>query len=490
MKAVLLIDFGSTYTKVTAVDIEKEELLGTAASFTTIETDINEGLNNAVELLKEKIGNIEFAERYACSSAAGGLKMVSSGLVPELTAEAAKMASLGAGAKVMKVYSFELTEDDVDEIRENRPDILLLVGGTDGGNSECIIHNAKMIATIEDEFPVIVAGNRNASRECKNILAEHHPVFVCENVMPKFDKLNIEPTQKQIRDIFLDRIIKAKGLTEATELVSGIVNPTPAAVLRGIKLLAEGTEEEAGIGELIAVDVGGATTDVYTICDGRPTKAGTIFKGLPEPYAKRTVEGDIGMRYSINGIVEAAGISKIAKLSELPIPKVEKMVEHLSVHTDEVPTNEEWEKLDFALASMAIDTGVERHAGHIQEAFTTLGKNFIQTGKDLSNIHKVVVTGGSLIHTKRTDEIAAHALFTVDSPESLRPTRANILVDRSYIIASMGLLAEHYPLVALHIMKKELEDMGEVMSEVLPTQAGDSEFIPDMGMGCGSCHGF
>lgn len=490
MKPVLLIDFGSTYTKVTAVDIEAEELLGTAASFTTIETDINDGLNNAVKILEEKIGKLDFAERYACSSAAGGLKMISSGLVPELTAEAAKMASLGAGAKVMKVYSFNLTEDDADEIREAKPDIMLLVGGTDGGNDECILHNAQVVGQIEDPFPVIVAGNRTASRKCKEYLEPNHQVYICENVMPKFNKLNIEPTQKQIRDIFLSRIISAKGLTKASELVSGIVNPTPAAVLRGIRLLAEGTDEEEGIGELIAVDVGGATTDIYTICDGRPTKANTIFKGLPEPYAKRTVEGDIGMRYSIKGIVEAAGECKIAELSGLPVRKVEEMVEHLSVHTDEVPTNDEWERLDYALASMAIDTGVDRHAGHIEEAFTAVGKNYIQTGKDLSNIHKIVVTGGSLIHTKRTDEIAAHALFNIESPYSLRPTRANILVDRSYIIASMGLLAEHYPLTALHIMKKELEDMGQVMSEVMPSAVNETEskFVPDMNSG--SCHGF
>ena len=490
MKPVLLIDFGSTYTKVTAVDLDEEKLLGTAASFTTIETDINEGLENAVKLLEEKTGKLDFVERYACSSAAGGLKMISSGLVPELTAEAAKMASLGAGAKIMKVYSFHLTEDDADEIRELNPDIFLLVGGIDGGNDECIIHNAEVIAGIDLPFPVIVAGNRTASRKCKELLEATHQVYVCENVMPKFDKLNIEPTQKQIRDIFLKRIITAKGLTTATELVSGIINPTPAAVLRGIRLLAEGTDEEDGIGELIAVDVGGATTDVYTICDGRPTKPGTIFKGLPEPYAKRTVEGDIGMRYSIKGIVEAAGLGRVAELAELKPGKVEEMVEHLSVHTDEVPTSEPWEKLDYALASMAIDTGVDRHAGHIEEVYTTMGMNYIQTGKDLSNIHKIVVTGGSLIHTKKTDEIAAHALYDSYSPFSLRPTRANILVDRSYIIASMGLLAEHYPLVALHIMKKELEDMGTKMCEVMPTQATGSDFTPDMGGGCGSCHGF
>ena len=116
MKAVLLIDFGSTSTKITAVDVDEEKILGTAQSYTTIETDIINGLNNALAILKEKIGDIQFEEQYACSSAAGGLRMVAIGLVPELTAKAARQASLGAGAKVIKTYSYELTEGDLEEI--------------------------------------------------------------------------------------------------------------------------------------------------------------------------------------------------------------------------------------------------------------------------------------------------------------------------------------------------------------------------------------
>ena len=116
MKAILLIDFGSTYTKLTAVDLESEQVLGTAQSFTTIYTDINDGLENALAILEKKTGKLEFLETYACSSAAGGLRMVTSGLVPELTGEAAKMASLGAGAKVVGVYAFQLTEDDLLDV--------------------------------------------------------------------------------------------------------------------------------------------------------------------------------------------------------------------------------------------------------------------------------------------------------------------------------------------------------------------------------------
>lgn len=340
MKPVLLIDFGSTYTKVSAVDVDDAKILGTSQSWTTIETDINEGLNDAVSKLEEKIGKVEFAERYACSSAAGGLKIVSVGLVPELTAKAAKMASLGAGGKVLKSYAFELNSDDADEIAQLKPEIILLVGGTDGGNSEVILHNAEVIANIEGAFSVIIAGNRNVSKECEELISKNHKVYRCENVLPQFDKLNIDPVQDKIREIFLERIISAKGLTQASSLVSGIVNPTPAAVLRGIKLLADGTVDQEGIGELIAVDVGGATTDVYTVCSGKPTKGNTIYKGIPEPYAKRTVEGDIGMRYSINGIVEAAGIDRVSEISGLRIPQVEEMVNHLSTHTEEVPSDE------------------------------------------------------------------------------------------------------------------------------------------------------
>ena len=240
--------------------------------------------------------------------------MVTSGLVPELTGEAAKLASLGAGAKVVGVYAFQLTEDDLEEIQAAKPDIFLLVGGTDGGNTECILHNAAMLAGIRPEFPIVIAGNRTAARQCQRLL-EGAETYLCPNVMPKFGVLNIEPAQKQIREIFLRRIIQAKGLSRAAALLSDIMMPTPSAVLQAMELLAQGCPGEPGIGELMGVDVGGATTDVYSIADGMPQQANTVYKGLPEPYAKRTVEGDIGMRYSIQGILDAAGLPRLSRLS-------------------------------------------------------------------------------------------------------------------------------------------------------------------------------
>lgn len=460
MKAVLLIDFGSTYTKLTAVDLDTETVLGTAAAYTTVQTDINDGLNEGLRRLEEKTGKLDFFQCFACSSAAGGLRMVTSGLVPELTGEAAKLASLGAGAKVVGIYAFQLTQEDLEEIAKSKPDIFLLVGGTDGGNTECILHNAKMLASLDADFPVVVAGNRTAARECQQILSGRE-VYVCPNVMPKFGVLNIEPTQRQIREIFLNRIVQAKGLSKASQLLSDIMMPTPAAVLQAMDLLAQGCEGESGIGELVAVDVGGATTDVYSIADGMPEHMNTVYKGLPEPFAKRTVEGDIGMRYSIQGIVDAAGLTKISELSGLSQERVTQLVEMLKENTDTVPNGDkELEALDYALASMAIREAVARHAGTIEETYTMMGLTYVQSGKNLTRVKQIVVTGGSLIHTKRTEEIASFALYSPAQPTSLRPKAADVWVDRTYILAAMGLLASHYPQTALRIMKKELEYHG------------------------------
>lgn len=460
MKAVLLIDFGSTYTKVTAVDLQSERLLGTADSYTTIQTDVGEGLKNAMAKLEAKTGPIEYTARYACSSAAGGLRMLASGLVPELTAEAARQASLGAGAKVLKVYTFQLTEDDLEEILRIDPDIFLLVGGTDGGNSECILHNAKMLAGASFTFPVVIAGNRSVARECARIL-EGHEVHVVGNVMPKFGVLNTEPTRLKIREIFLNRIIQAKGLTKAASLIDGILMPTPSAVMRAMELLAGGCEGESGIGDLIAVDVGGATTDIYSMADGMPKAADTVFKGIPEPYAKRTVEGDIGMRYSIRGIVDAAGMRRVSELSGLSEARCTELIDLLAANTEIIPEpGSELEMLDYALASLAIEIAVTRHAGFMEETYTLMGLTYVQSGKDLRGVRQVIVTGGSLIRTARTDEIAAHALYSPAAPMSLKPQKATIRVDRKYILAAMGLLAEYEPQIALRIMKKELENNG------------------------------
>ena len=439
MNPVLLTDYGSTFTKVVAVDIAKPQLLGFASAYTTVETDVKEGLGYALVELERQTGKVEYQKRLACSSAAGGLRMVASGLVPELTAKAASLAAMGAGAKIVGLYSYELIEEDIEKIISKKPDIFLLTGGTDGGNKKCILHNAKMLADASVGFPIIVAGNRNASREVKEILSNER-IYICDNVMPAIDSLNIEPTRQMIREIFLDKIVHAKGLDNE------VLMPTPAAVLAASELLAK------DMGDLIVIDVGGATTDVYSIADGTPRGAGTLYKGLPEPRAKRTVEGDIGMRYSAGGIVEAAGLARIAELAGLPEETVISQLEHLRLHTGTLPETPEQKALDFALAAMAIEIATIRHTGTLEELYTSSGRVYAQTGKDLTDVSTIVMTGGALLYSDRQAELIKHALYNESQPQSLRPKKAKLLIDKHYILAAMGLLSEYKPEVAIKMM--------------------------------------
>lgn len=459
MRRALLIDFGSTFTKLAAVDVDNAALVGTAQSRTTVETDILDGFSDALARLPAAAGGPEFDETYACSSAAGGLRMVACGFVPELTSEAARLSALGAGAKVVKTYSYELTRDDADEIARLAPDILLLTGGTDGGNGACMLHNAAVLAGVRADFPVVIAGNRSVAAECEKLLMGREVVRV-ENVMPRFGALNVLPAQEAIRNIFLRRIVRAKGLSRAENLLSGILMPTPAAVLAALTLLSAGTKNAPGLGELVAVDLGGATTDVYSIADGAPPRPDTVVRGLVEPREKRTVEGDMGMRYSVRGIVEAAGAERVALLADMPEARVRERVEYLSQHTEFLPDTDESRRLDFALASLAVEAAVRRHAGSVEEVYTPAGRVYAQTGKDLTAVRLVIGTGGALLQAAEPARVAESALYSDRDPFSLRPRAASILTDKRYILAAMGLLSQKYPDAALTIMKRELTGNG------------------------------
>lgn len=461
MDAYLLIDFGSTYTKLTAVDIEKEEIIATAKDITTIEDDIMIGFEKAYskieQMLKDK--NVNFINKLACSSAAGGLKMIAIGLVPDLTAEAAKRAALGAGARVLKVYSYELTLDEIEEIKKSDLDIILLAGGTNGGNKECIIHNAKMLAENEVKLPIVVAGNKVASDEIKQIFNKANMYFsITENVMPKLNELNVEPAREEIRKVFMEKIIDAKGLRNAEDFVKGILMPTPAAVLKAARVLSEGSDEESGLGDLIVIDIGGATTDVHSIADGEPTKAGVNTRGLEEPFAKRTVEGDLGMRYSAVSLREAAGSRKLRKYlgdTERKID-IDTNCKYRIEHIKMVPTTKEEIQFDEAMAKVATELSMERHVGTIESVYTPMGAMYTQIGKDLMEVKYMIGTGGVLVHSDNPQDILKAGAFTAENPMYLKPRDAMYLLDKTYILSAMGLLSQDYPDKAVRIMKKYL----------------------------------
>ncbi|BBB89990.1 MAG TPA: methylaspartate mutase accessory protein GlmL [Methylomusa anaerophila] len=460
MNNILLIDFGSTYTKITAVDLGQEVVLGTASGITTVETDITDGLNQALEHLFIYTGKLEFSKVLGCSSAAGGLKMIAIGLVPEMTAEAAKRAALGAGARVLKVFSHELSEYEMDEIALLKPDILLLAGGTDGGNQKVILHNASMLAELNLDIPVVVAGNKSVAPTVVKILAaKMSEVVTTENVMPKLDELNIEPARNAVRDVFLRRIVEAKGLNKANQIVDKMVMPTPAAVLRAAELFGRGGGGEAGLGDLMAVDIGGATTDVYSIAKGNPAKPGVVLQGLPEPFGKRTVEGDLGMRYSAAALLKAAGAEMIAGYAGVAEQAVTEYIEKVAADIKYLPQNESEAKLEIAMGRACVRLSADRHVGRIAEVFSPMGQTYIQTGKDLTQVTVVVGTGGVIINNPAPAEILQGIMFDRSYPQILKPMKPVFMIDKDYIMASMGLLGEEYPAVAVRMMKKYITEI-------------------------------
>lgn len=453
METALLIDFGSTYTKVTAVDVRGEVILAASQALTTVDTDITEGLNQALSKLEEQGVKGPFEHKLACSSAAGGLRMIAIGLVPELTLEAARQAALGAGARVLKVYARFLTEEDGEEIAGLKPDILLLAGGTDGGNKEAVLHNAGVLAQSSITAPIVYAGNRNAAKDAKALLeAADKAVVVTQNVMPELNTLNIEPARQVIREIFLEQITRAKGLNKAEVYVERVLMPTPSAVLQAAKLLAQGTADERGLGDLLLVDVGGATTDVHSMARGFPGKAGVTLKGLPEPYAKRTVEGDLGMRCSALSLLE-----KTMEKGLVSAERCGQLADRIAGEPGWLAASSEELEGELALARGAVTLAVERHAGRLEVIYTPFGASWVQYGKDLTGVKTLIGTGGVLVRNRtRALDLLQGALFNEAEPQNLKPQNPSIYLDYNYSLAAMGLLAEFAPDAALRITKNNL----------------------------------
>lgn len=461
MPNYLLVDFGSTFTKLCAVDKDAEKIIGTSAHYTTVSEDISIGYNNALKLLYDKIGKkIEFDQVIACSSAAGGLKMAAIGLVEELTVEAAKRVCLGAGAKVDLVFSHHLTKNEVKKIIDEDIDIILLSGGSDGGNTENVIYNANLLGEMGVKVPIIYAGNKSAEDDIIDIFAKYEMNgYICDNVMPKINKLNPKCARKTIREIFLKQIIEAKGIKKIENEIDQVILPTPNAVLQAVKLLSEGYLNEKGLGDIVVVDIGGATTDMYSICYAT-SRSDVVVHGLEEPFAKRTVEGDLGMRYSAPGIVKSLSKQEIEFINNEKNIDIETEVNERYKNVHLLPHSERDEFIDQFLAEMCAYRAMNRHCGFIHEVITPMGKVFNQSGKDLTNVNYVIGTGGVIINSKKQKEILNQTTNILNDATQLRPKDPDFLVDQLYILAPMGLLAQKDPKLALKLMKENLKELN------------------------------
>jgi len=473
----LLIDFGSTFTKLVAVERDGARLIGRSQAPSTVGTDVREGLLQALVLLQERHGVFDRKPRdlsvlegkivLASSSAAGGLRIAVVGNVPGLTVEAANQAALGAGAKIVGSTAFKLAPEQIHDIEQLRPDMILLTGGVDGGDEATILHNARILSESALAVPIVAAGNHAAAETVAAALRQGgKEVKVVDNVMPKTGTLSVESAREEIRRLFMERITHAKGLDEVKEFVS-IVLPTPMAVLEGVRLGADGGEDEKGWGDMLVVDVGGATTDVHSIGFGHPTGENVIARGLAESYAKRTVEGDLGIRFNAATILHRLGIERLADDLRQDFPglavsaqALRGYIEEISRETGTVP-REDWHMAaDAVLARAAVELAVARHVGRRERIVAREGEAWVHSGKDMRDTHTLIGTGGVFIH----NSFASYILSQRDGPDDrvqvLRPRNPRLFLDSSYLLYAVGLLSRDDPRAALRLFRDYLRPIA------------------------------
>jgi uncharacterized protein (TIGR01319 family) len=347
-------------------------------------------------------------------------------------------------------------------IERLEPDIVLLAGGTDGGNSEVVRHNSERLAASALACPIIVACNRDVAEDVAGALrAAGKSATRTENVMPAFGVLNIDPARAAIRDVFIARIVHAKGIDRAAERFDAVLMPTPAAVMEGASLLSQGTANRKGLGDLLVVDIGGATTDVHSVAAGAPAREGVVQYGLPEPFVKRTVEGDLGMRHNARTIAEAAGLSALAERLGCTEQRLNAKLDAIAADVERLPQSADDVALDEALAWTAVRIAVARHAGTSEIVQTVHGPVTVQRGKDLSGVKCVIGTGGPLAHGATPASVLHAALADAADPFSLRPTDPSLFVDADYLLYASGLLAAAEPEAALALALGSLRPLEQ-----------------------------
>jgi len=466
MKTAILIDIGSTFTKAAVADLEVGEIVYTVKTPSTVQTNVREGLEVCYDKIRKEIGvnRFQHAKKLATSSAAGGLRMVVLGLTETLSKTAGRNAAFGAGAKILKSYAGILSNADIDEIEAMDVELILFCGGFEGGNLKFNRHNAQMLSQMSANIPIIYAGNSVFVGELKEIFNRNHKeIFIVNNIIPHLGIVNSQPAETMIRDIFLERITNMKGLGEVKKALDSLVMPTPASVLEAGELLSLGSEED-GLGPLMIVDIGGATTDIHSYCI--PTAAdGAKMIGAEEPYAKRTVEGDLGMRESCDSTIREVGLANAAadlNMKEEEIQcYIDRRLKNIKLLPRDALSDVELEsKFDQQIARYACRFAVRRHAGKLEDVrLKTFSR--IQRGKNLRPIKTIIGTGGAIINSRNPREILGEALKTRkdDKLNILLPISARLMVDHDYIFYAAGMLKEINPKAAIRIMKNSLREV-------------------------------
>ena len=453
MDAVVCADFGSTCTKTLLVSLDDGAVVAAAEHRTTVGTDVLDGFAACRDALRRTApAAAAGAPVLACSSAGGGLRIAVVGNEERVTAEAGRGVALSSGGRVVHVGSGGLDADRLAALRAAAPDVVLLVGGTDGGNADVLLGAAVVLAAARWPGPVVVAGNADAAAEAAAALAEAGvPRQVAGNVVPRIGVLAPDSARAAIRTVFLRHVIGGKHLSASPAFVEMVVGATPDVVLGGVEVLAG----VAGA-DVVVVDVGGATTDVHSVVEIDPEDAVLARQVVAPSRVTRTVEGDLGMRWGAPQTVEqgvAAGLVDPAEQAGLR--------RAARVRGDDpglVPTGAAGRGADHRLAEVAVGVALRRHAGRQRVRAGPDGRVVERTGRDLREVGVLVGSGGVLRHAgaDAADRLLRAATGVDVRGGWLLPRAPRVTVDRTYVLAAVGLLAAEHPDVAAALVRSHV----------------------------------
>jgi len=365
--------------------------------------------------------------------------MTVNGLVYDMTVRAAREAALGAGAIIQMVTAGRLTQTDLAEVAAIRPRLILVAGGVDYGERETALHNFEQLTDTCPGVPLIYAGNVQNVPEIRLIAARKDArVYCVDNVYPSIDRLRIEPARRIIQDAFEAHIVEAPGMQSIRELVSGPILPTPGAVMTCAMLLHD------LIGDLIVFDVGGATTDLHDVTSGTPEIA--RLQVSPEPFAKRTVEGDLGVYVNRRHVADQIGMVNL----EREMPGAEALIAAIGP----IPRTTEEIRLIERLTLEAVRVALDRHAGRLTDLYGPTGRKTIASGKDLTAVRTVIGTGGALIRLPNGRDILRQAIASGNGSRLFPPADAIVRIDETYTMAAVGVLSMRYREAAVRLLRQ------------------------------------
>ena len=478
LKTILATDCGSTTTKAILIEFVENEyrLTYRGEAPTTVEApfeDVTRGVLNAVmeieELSNRKIINEDKiispsnkgngVDIYiSTSSAGGGLQMMVAGVVKTMSGESAERAALGAGSIVMDIIASNdgrLPHEKIKRIRELRPDMILLSGGIDGGTVSHVVELAEILAAANPQprlgqdykLPVIYAGNKDAKDKIKDTLGEKVDLDLVDNIRPVLEQENLEPSRDKIHDLFMEHVMQqAPGYKKLMSWTDAPIMPTPGAVGSLIEMIAE--KENITV---VGVDIGGATTDIFSVFQGK---------------FNRTVSANLGMSYSICNVLAESGLDNVLRWVPFDIDRKEltNRIGNKMIRPTTVPQSLEELFIEQSIAREALRLSFKQHKEFavglkgvqkertISDAFdqTTSGESLV----NMMDLDLLVGSGGVLSHAPRREQ-SAKMLIDAFMPEGI----TQLAVDSIFMMPQLGVLA--------HVDKKEFsEDARKAALEV------------------------